>query len=133
MAEIDDSSAYFDKAVALVASGAFNASDDDKLKLYGFFKQATVGKCNTSRPGFFDFVGKSKWFVFRCVGFFPDHLRNRDAWNKLGTMEAEEAKIAYVQTADALAPGWRVRFLSFAWIFVHFADSLELRMVWRSP
>ena len=32
--------------------------------------QATIGKCNTSRPGAFDFVGRAKW----------------DAWNSLGDL-----------------------------------------------
>lgn len=28
--------------------------DDDKLKIYGLYKQATIGDCNTQRPGLFD-------------------------------------------------------------------------------
>jgi diazepam-binding inhibitor (GABA receptor modulating acyl-CoA-binding protein) len=66
--EIEQLSAQFEKAISLVGQGAFKASDGDKLKLYGFFKQATVGKCNTPKPGFFDFVGKSKWYVFIMIG-----------------------------------------------------------------
>lgn len=44
--------------------------NDAKLKLYGLFKQATVGPVNTKRPGMTDFVGKAKW----------------DAWNALGSL-----------------------------------------------
>ena len=32
--------------------------NDVKLKIYGLFKQATVGPVNTKRPGMTDFVGK---------------------------------------------------------------------------
>jgi acyl-CoA-binding protein len=71
---MEDLKPLFDQAVALVASGSFNASDEDKLRLYGFFKQATVGKCNTSRPGFFDFVGKAKW----SVALLPIHASTLD-------------------------------------------------------
>jgi acyl-CoA-binding protein len=59
--EIEELSQQFEKAVSLVGTGNFKASDNDKLKLYGLYKQVTVGKCNTPKPGFFDFVGKSKW------------------------------------------------------------------------
>lgn len=44
--------------------------NEAKLKLYGLFKQATVGPVNTKRPGMTDFVGKAKW----------------DAWNALGSL-----------------------------------------------
>ena len=31
------------------------------MKLYGLYKQATVGDNNTDKPGTFDFKGKYKW------------------------------------------------------------------------
>ena len=45
------------------ASSAFLFADDEMLKLYGLYKQATVGDVNTERPGTFsmDFAGKAKW------------------------------------------------------------------------
>ncbi|XP_078090021.1 acyl-CoA-binding domain-containing protein 5A isoform X2 [Mustelus asterias] len=51
------------------------------LKFYSYYKQATLGPCNTPRPGFWDPIGKYKW----------------DAWNSLGDMTKEEAMIAYVE------------------------------------
>ena len=36
-------------------------ADDEMLKLYGLYKQATVGDVNTDRPGMLDFAGKAKW------------------------------------------------------------------------
>jgi diazepam-binding inhibitor (GABA receptor modulating acyl-CoA-binding protein) len=42
--------------------------NDDKLKVYGLFKQATIGDVNTDRPGgFLNFEANAKW----------------DAWNAL--------------------------------------------------
>lgn len=38
--------------------GIFSASSF----IYSFYKQATVGTCNTSKPGLFDFEGKLKWY-----------------------------------------------------------------------
>lgn len=31
------------------------------LNLYGLYKQALEGNCNTSKPGFFDPKGQAKW------------------------------------------------------------------------
>ncbi|CAM9181408.1 unnamed protein product [Ectocarpus sp. 8 AP-2014] len=36
-------------------------SNEDKLKLYGLFKQINVGDCDTKRPGMMDMKGKAKW------------------------------------------------------------------------
>ena len=58
--------------------GAF--SNDDKLEFYGLFKQATVGDCNTERPGMFDPKGRAKW----------------DAWKAREGMSQDDAKEAYV-------------------------------------
>ncbi|MCJ1423470.1 hypothetical protein MMC29_001353 [Sticta canariensis] len=38
-----------------------NISNDDKLLLYGLYKQATVGDVNTSKPGILDQKGRAKW------------------------------------------------------------------------
>jgi acyl-CoA-binding protein len=63
-----------------------NITDEQKLGLYGLYKQATVGHCNTASPGFFDFVGKAKW----------------KAWDALGNMSQETAMEKYVQMAKSL-------------------------------
>jgi acyl-CoA-binding protein len=38
-------------------------------------QQATVGRCNTERPSFFDFVGKAKWDGAFCDFETADHGR----------------------------------------------------------
>jgi peroxisomal 3,2-trans-enoyl-CoA isomerase len=44
--------------------------NDAKLKLYAFYKQASIGNCNTTKPNFTDLVNKYKW----------------NAWNNLKNM-----------------------------------------------
>ncbi|CAH2447036.1 Acyl-CoA-binding protein [Komagataella phaffii CBS 7435] len=73
---------FNDKAEA-VKNLKTKPNNDELLKLYGLFKQATVGDNTTEKPGVFDFKGKAKW----------------EAWDKLkGTSqeEAEQEYIAYV-------------------------------------
>ena len=62
-------------------------SNEELLDLYKYYKQATVGDCNTDRPGMLDFKGKAKW----------------DAWNGLKGTSKEDAMNKYVELADAMA------------------------------
>ena len=50
------------------------------LKFYGYYKQATQGRCNQPKPSFWDVVGKAKW----------------DAWNKCGDMSQRYAMTLYI-------------------------------------
>ena len=61
-------------------------SDDELLILYGLFKQATVGDCNTTRPGMLDFKGKAKW----------------DKWDSNKGTSKEDAMTQYVAKAKEL-------------------------------
>ncbi|KAE8681887.1 Acyl-CoA-binding protein [Hibiscus syriacus] len=54
---------YTEKAKTLPAS----TTNDDKLILYGLYKQATVGPVNTSRPGMFNLKEKAKWDAWKAV------------------------------------------------------------------
>lgn len=60
------------------------------LRFYGLYKQATVGRCNVSKPGIFNMQGRAKW----------------SAWNDLGDMSKEAAMIAYVNTLNDIEPDW---------------------------
>ncbi|CAM9688243.1 unnamed protein product [Chrysoparadoxa australica] len=42
-------------------------SNEDLLKLYGLFKQATEGDVNTKRPGMMDMKGKYKWDQWKAA------------------------------------------------------------------
>lgn len=61
-------------------------SDDELLKLYGLFKQATVGDNETTKPGLMDFKGKYKW----------------QAWEDLKGLSQEEAEQQYIELATEL-------------------------------
>eukprot|EP00344_Euplotes_crassus_P004558 CAMPEP_0197007608 /NCGR_PEP_ID=MMETSP1380-20130617/41492_1 /TAXON_ID=5936 /ORGANISM="Euplotes crassus, Strain CT5" /LENGTH=48 /DNA_ID= /DNA_START= /DNA_END= /DNA_ORIENTATION= len=41
----------FEEAQATVKGLPSTVSNDDLLRVYGLYKQATVGDCNTDRPG----------------------------------------------------------------------------------
>ncbi|KAF0685846.1 Aste57867_22321 [Aphanomyces stellatus] len=72
----------FEEAVAAIGSWkpANQPSNDEKLAIYALYKQATVGDCNTSRPGMMDFTGKAKW----------------DAWNAKKGVSQDDAKAQYI-------------------------------------
>jgi len=81
----------FQTAVGYVSKAtASTFASDDKLTFYSYFKQASVGTCNTPKPGFFDFVGKAKW----------------EAWNALGAMSKHESMTQYIQYLTRLVPNW---------------------------
>jgi diazepam-binding inhibitor (GABA receptor modulating acyl-CoA-binding protein) len=67
--------------IPLLQIGPYQPSNDEKLRFYSLFKQATEGPVSTPRPGFMDFVGKAKW----------------DAWKALGDMSKEEAMEKYIE------------------------------------
>lgn len=50
-----------DYLVTAVTSKDKRFSDKIKLQLYGLYKQATVGKCNTGKPALWDPSGRAKW------------------------------------------------------------------------
>jgi diazepam-binding inhibitor (GABA receptor modulator, acyl-CoA-binding protein) len=72
----------FEDAVQNVAAGkvGFEASREDKLNLYGLYKQATAGDVAHEKPGFNDFAGRLK------------HL----AWQKYKGLTANEAMQQYI-------------------------------------
>lgn len=76
-----------------IGSPKGNISLEDQLKMYSFFKQATVGPCSQfggERPGFFHFEAKSKW----------------DAWNLLGDMSKLNAMTEYIKILSEIFPDW---------------------------
>ena len=50
----------FEKACENIKS-ATNLDNETLLGLYGLYKQANDGDCNTSKPSFFDPKGSAKW------------------------------------------------------------------------
>ncbi|XP_069607478.1 acyl-CoA-binding domain-containing protein 4 [Ranitomeya imitator] len=81
----------FNAAVSVIQSlpknGAYRPSYEEMLRFYSYYKQATMGPCNITRPGFWDPIGKYKW----------------DAWSKLGDMSQEDAMCAYIREMKMVA------------------------------
>ena len=57
------------------------------LKIYGLYKQASLGDNNATRPGFSDMVGRAKW----------------EAWNGLKGTAADDAMQQYVDLIESLS------------------------------
>jgi diazepam-binding inhibitor (GABA receptor modulating acyl-CoA-binding protein) len=76
----------FEVAVQSVVNLAVSPTNDEKLNIYGLYKQATVGDINTPTPGFFDFAGHAKW----------------NAWNGMKGKTSELAKSEYVDFVMSL-------------------------------
>lgn len=60
--------------------------DEDMLRLYAHYKQATEGDVTGERPGAFSFVDRAKY----------------DAWAKLKGTDSTKAMEAYVKLVDRL-------------------------------
>ena len=63
--------------------------NDDMLKLYAFYKQASLGDGAGDRPGMMDFVGRAKY----------------DAWAGVAGMSQDDAMKAYVDLVESLKAG----------------------------
>ena len=61
-------------------------SDEDMLRMYALFKQATVGDATGDRPGAFDFVNRAKY----------------DAWARLKGTDTDKAMKSYVDLVERL-------------------------------
>jgi acyl-CoA-binding protein len=82
-------SAQFESAVEAVKGLSKDPGNEVKLRLYGLYKQATVGDVTGSRPGMMNPVGRAKY----------------DAWATLSGTPSEAAKEQYVAiVADLTSP-----------------------------
>lgn len=85
-----DGNDLFNKAANHVQKIASKLDDQVLLSLYGFYKQSIDGPCNSSKPSWFDFKGRSKW----------------EAWKKLNNMPKEEAQYYYIETVKKVDPNF---------------------------
>ena len=76
----------FEKAAADAQKITERPSNDDLLKLYAFYKQATDGDVQGKRPGMMDLKGRAKY----------------DAWAKIEGMSADDAMQGYIDLVDSL-------------------------------
>ena len=61
-------------------------SNEEKGKLYGLYKQATVGDVNTTQPYFYEVMARGKW----------------DAWNSHKSKTSDQAKKEYIDFVGTL-------------------------------
>ncbi|PSL06266.1 acyl-CoA-binding protein [Cecembia rubra] len=76
-----------EEAFALTKKFSSKPGNEDLLRLYSYYKQATEGDNNEERPGGFDFIAAAKY----------------NAWANLKGMSKEEAGQAYIALVNVLA------------------------------
>jgi len=82
----EDLQARFERAAKDALNLPSRPDNNTLLKLYAYYKQATVGDVQGKRPGFTDFAGRAKF----------------DAWKKLKGMPKEVAMERYIKLVERL-------------------------------
>jgi acyl-CoA-binding protein len=83
---MSDLQAEFERAVADSRKLPERPDNTTLLKIYGLYKQATLGDVTEKKPGFGDLVGRAKW----------------DAWNGFKGTDSDEAKRQYIALIQSL-------------------------------
>ncbi|MGB0523047.1 MAG: acyl-CoA-binding protein [Flammeovirgaceae bacterium] len=81
-----DTNLSFQEAIAASKTLTKRPSNDDLLKLYALYKQATEGDVKGKKPGGFDFKGQAKYA----------------AWEKLVGTSQPEAETSYINLIQQL-------------------------------
>ncbi|MFP8778462.1 acyl-CoA-binding protein [Hydrogenophaga sp. RWCD_12] len=84
---MSDLKSRFDAAVAQSKNLSERPDNATLLKIYGLYKQGTVGDNTEKKPGFGDMVGRAKW----------------DAWNGLKGTSQDEAQQQYIDLISSLS------------------------------
>ena len=77
--DLEEIELKFNAASKHLPSILSNVPSQDLLYFYARYKQATVGPCNTEKPGFFDFKGKyhkKDTYIFLQVTFLKNGTRS---------------------------------------------------------
>ena len=83
---MSDLNALFETAVANSKNLGERPDNATLLKIYGLYKQATVGDISEKKPGFSDLVGRAKW----------------DAWNAVKGAPQAAAQQQYIDLIESL-------------------------------
>ena len=83
---MSDLQAAFEAAVAASTSLSERPDNATLLKIYAWYKQATVGDNEEKKPSFTDVVGRAKW----------------DAWSKLQGTSSAAAQQGYIDLITEL-------------------------------
>lgn len=77
----------FEAAVANSKNLSERPDNATLLKIYGLYKQATLGDNTEKKPGFGDMVGRAKW----------------DAWSAVKGTSSDDAMQQYVDLIESLS------------------------------
>lgn len=80
----------FEKGCDYVTAQHSKLNSELLVRLYGYFKQATIGKCDAPKPSIFDLRSQAKW----------------KSWSKLGDMSKSEAMQQYIQNLTETVQDW---------------------------
>lgn len=83
---MSDQQKKFEAAVADVQKLSKRPDDDDMLRLYALYKQASAGDVSGERPGAFNFVDRAKY----------------DAWARLKGTDRDKAMQSYITLVERL-------------------------------
>ena len=86
----EDFEIAFEKACKYVQNNTKTFKEDQILKLYGLYKLATVGKCNTQKPGLFQWQRQQMW----------------QSWKDLESKDIKNPKQMYVDYLTEHYPNW---------------------------
>lgn len=84
---MSDLKAKFDAAVANSKNLSERPDNATLLKIYGLYKQSSVGDNADKKPGFGDMVGRAKW----------------EAWNSHKGTSGEDAMQQYIDLIESLS------------------------------
>lgn len=84
---MSDLKSRFDAAVVQSKNLSERPDNATLLKIYGLYKQGTVGDNTEKKPGFGDMVGRAKW----------------DAWNGLKGTSQDDAQQQYIDLIASLS------------------------------
>lgn len=87
MTDLSTLQTRFEQAKAQTAEFTERLDNATLLKLYGLYKQGSLGDNDQPRPGFSDIVARAKW----------------DAWNGLKGLPREQAMDQYIALVDSLS------------------------------
>jgi len=85
------SAALLEKAALFVSAHPGELSPELHARLYGYYKQATVGDCNEPCPPCHQTQERNKWSV----------------WNCLAGKSREAATLSYLKILDNIIPDWQ--------------------------
>lgn len=84
---MSDLKVKFDAAMANSKNLSERPDNVTLLKIYGLYKQSSVGDNTDKKPGFGDMVGRAKW----------------DAWSSLKGTSSEDAMQQYIDLIESLS------------------------------